>query len=98
MTVRKNLHPLSTRRPASFSRDYHALVENGGDDAAFNVFKRQGGTIRHFCGGETNGASADPGQGTDGYPKLNYWRSACGLFRKSAGAARAFSYQIGTAQ
>jgi Bacterial protein of unknown function (DUF899) len=31
-----------------FSRDYHALTKDGGDDAAFNVFTRKDGAIRHF--------------------------------------------------
>jgi hypothetical protein len=51
-----------------FSRDYHAVVENRGDDAAFNVFTQRG-TIRHFWGSEFNGASAGPGHW---YPILNY--------------------------
>jgi predicted dithiol-disulfide oxidoreductase (DUF899 family) len=42
----------------------------GGDDAAFNVFTRRDGTIRHFWGGEMNGASADPGQDPRGAPDL----------------------------
>jgi predicted dithiol-disulfide oxidoreductase (DUF899 family) len=53
-----------------FSRDYHGLTENGGDDAGFNVFTRNGGTIRHFWGGEMNGASSDPGQDPRGAPDL----------------------------
>ena len=48
-----------------------ALTEDGGDDAAFNVFtRRDGDTIRHFWGGEMNGASADPGQDPRGAPDL----------------------------
>jgi predicted dithiol-disulfide oxidoreductase (DUF899 family) len=43
-------------------------------DAAFNVFTRRqetgGSTIRHFWGGEMNGASADPGQDPRGAPDL----------------------------
>jgi predicted dithiol-disulfide oxidoreductase (DUF899 family) len=53
-----------------FSRDYHALTNDGGDDAAFNVFTKIGGTIRHFWGGEMNGASSDPGQDPRGAPDL----------------------------
>ncbi len=34
-----------------FSRDYHASARRG-DDAAFNVFTRRDGTIRHFWSGE----------------------------------------------
>jgi predicted dithiol-disulfide oxidoreductase (DUF899 family) len=62
--------PLYQDISAEFSRDYHGLTENGGDDAAFNVFTRQGGTIRHFWGGEMNGASSDPGQDPRGAPDL----------------------------
>jgi predicted dithiol-disulfide oxidoreductase (DUF899 family) len=43
-------------------------------DAGLNVFTRQreanGVTIRHFWGGEMNGASADPGQDPRGAPDL----------------------------
>jgi predicted dithiol-disulfide oxidoreductase (DUF899 family) len=62
--------PLFSDTTGEFSRDYHALTKDGGDDAAFNVFTRQGGTIRHFWGGEMNGASADPGQDPRGAPDL----------------------------
>jgi predicted dithiol-disulfide oxidoreductase (DUF899 family) len=54
----------------AFSHDYHALTEDGGDDAAFNVFTRRDGTIRHFWGGEMGGATADPGQDPRGAPDL----------------------------
>jgi len=53
-----------------FSRDYHALSADGGDDAAFNVFTRRDGTIRHFWSGEMGGESADPGQDPRGAPDL----------------------------
>ena len=62
--------PLYQDISAEFSRDYHGLTENGGDDAAFNVFTRQRSTIRHFWGGEMTGASADPGQDPRGAPDL----------------------------
>jgi predicted dithiol-disulfide oxidoreductase (DUF899 family) len=62
--------PLFSDSTGEFSRDYHALSKDGGDDAAFNVFTRQGATIRHFWGGEMNGASADPGQDPRGAPDL----------------------------
>src|SRR6202158_3434178 len=55
--------PLYQDISGEFSRDYHALTEDGGDDAAFNVFTKRreadSYTIRHFWGGEMNGASAD---------------------------------------
>ena len=53
-----------------FSRDYHALTSDGGDDAAYNVFTRRDGTIRHFWGGEMGFDSADPGQDPRGAPDL----------------------------
>jgi predicted dithiol-disulfide oxidoreductase (DUF899 family) len=53
-----------------FSRDYHALTPDGEDDAAFNVFTRRDGTIRHFWGGEMGFDSADPGQDPRGAPDL----------------------------
>jgi predicted dithiol-disulfide oxidoreductase (DUF899 family) len=53
-----------------FSRDYHALTPDGGDDAAFNVFTRRDGTIRHFWSGEMGFESADPGQDPRGAPDL----------------------------
>jgi predicted dithiol-disulfide oxidoreductase (DUF899 family) len=66
--------PLYQDISGEFSRDYHALTKDGGDDAAFNVFTRRGAgngiTIRHFWGGEMNGASADPGQDPRGAPDL----------------------------
>ncbi|MFZ2156273.1 MAG: DUF899 family protein, partial [Bradyrhizobium sp.] len=62
--------PLYCDMSGEFSRDYHALTKDGGDDAAFNVFTRRGGAIRHFWGGEMNGASADPGQDPRGAPDL----------------------------
>ena len=60
--------PLYSDISGEFSRDYYA--KDGGDDAAFNVFTRRDGTIRHFWGGEMNGASADPGQDPRGAPDL----------------------------
>jgi predicted dithiol-disulfide oxidoreductase (DUF899 family) len=66
--------PLYQDLSGEFSRDYHGLTKDDGDDAAFNVFRRtrQAGavTIRHFWGGEMNGASADPGQDPRGAPDL----------------------------
>src|SRR3979411_2381027 len=62
--------PLFSYISRDFTRDYHARTKDGGDDAAFNVFTRRDGTIRHFWGGEMNGASADPGQDPRGAPDL----------------------------
>src|SRR4029078_12316979 len=58
--------PLYSDISGEFSRDYHGLTKECGDAAEFSVFtRRQEGSnvvIRHFWGGEMNGASADPGQ------------------------------------
>ena len=62
--------PLFSDTTGAFSRDYHALTKEGGDDAAFNVFTRHDGVIRHFWGGEMTGATADPGQDPRGAPDL----------------------------
>ena len=66
--------PLYSDLTGEFSRDYHALTKDGGDDAAFNVFTKHedvnGITIRHFWGGEMNGASSDPGEDPRGAPDL----------------------------
>jgi predicted dithiol-disulfide oxidoreductase (DUF899 family) len=66
--------PLYQDISGEFSRDYHGLTKDGGDDAAFNVFTRRheanSRTIRHFWGGEMNGASSDPGQDPRGAPDL----------------------------
>src|ERR1700744_96959 len=62
--------PLFCDLSGEFSRDYHALTKDGGDDAAFNVFTRRRSIIRHFWGGEMNGASSDPGQDPRGAPDL----------------------------
>ena len=62
--------PLYSDISGAFSRDYHGVTEGGGDDAAFTVFTRRDGTIRHFWGGEMNGASSDPGQDPRGAPDL----------------------------
>ena len=53
-----------------FSRDYHAISPDGGDDANLNVFTRSDGTIRHFWSGEMGFESADPGQDPRGAPDL----------------------------
>jgi predicted dithiol-disulfide oxidoreductase (DUF899 family) len=53
-----------------YSRDYHAMSPDGGDGAAFNVFTRRDGTIRHFWAGEMGFDTADPGQDPRGAPDL----------------------------
>ena len=54
----------------AYSRDYRAVGDDGGDDAALNVFTRRDGTIRHFWSGEMGFESADPGQDPRGAPDL----------------------------
>ena len=55
-----------------YSRDYFAVDADGGDgdQAAFHVFTRRDGTIRHFWSGEMDFDSADPGQDPRGAPDL----------------------------
>ncbi len=62
--------PLYSDVNGAFSRDYHALTAEGGDDAAFNVFTRRDGVIRHFWGQEMGFVTADPGQDPRGAPDL----------------------------
>jgi len=54
----------------NYSRDYHGIGKNGGDDAAINVFTRRDGTICHFWSGEMGSETADPGQDPRGAPDL----------------------------
>jgi predicted dithiol-disulfide oxidoreductase (DUF899 family) len=53
-----------------YSRDYHGISPDGGDDAAYNVFTRRNGGVYHFWGGEMGGETADPGQDPRGAPDL----------------------------
>ncbi|SAK51893.1 hypothetical protein AWB77_01346 [Caballeronia fortuita] len=53
-----------------FSRDYHAISKEGGDEPALNVFTRRDGVIRHFWSGEMDFATADPGEDPRGAPDL----------------------------
>ena len=62
--------PLYSDPTGEYSRDYHAIGRGGGDDAAFNVFTRRDGTIRHFWSGEMGEVTADPGEDPRGAPDL----------------------------
>lgn len=62
--------PLYSDLSGEFSRDYNAIMPDGGDDAGFNVFTRRDGTIRHFWSAEMGGDTADPGQDPRGAPDL----------------------------
>jgi predicted dithiol-disulfide oxidoreductase (DUF899 family) len=52
----------------AYSRDYFAVMPDGSDNAAMNVFTRRDGTIRHFWSAEMTGSTADPGQDPRGAP------------------------------
>ena len=60
--------PLYSSGGNSFNRDYAGETPDSGDNAAFNVFHRSGGTIRHFWAAEMGAGSADPGQDPRGAP------------------------------
>ncbi|THD74500.1 MAG: DUF899 domain-containing protein [Phenylobacterium sp.] len=62
--------PLVADLNDTFSRDYHAVAPDGGDDAALHVFTRKDGVIRHFWSAEMGGSTADPGQDPRGAPDL----------------------------
>jgi predicted dithiol-disulfide oxidoreductase (DUF899 family) len=53
-----------------YSRDYFGTDNDGGDDAALNVFTRRDGSIRHFWSGEMGFETTDPGQDPRGAPDL----------------------------
>jgi len=53
-----------------YSKDYFANTPEFADNAAFNVFTRRDGVIRHFWSGEMGFESADPGQDPRGAPDL----------------------------
>ena len=54
--------PLYADLNGKFSQDYHAIMDDGVDTAAMNVFTRKDGTVRHFWGEEMGFETADPGQ------------------------------------
>jgi predicted dithiol-disulfide oxidoreductase (DUF899 family) len=55
----------------AYSRDYFGVGADGSDLPGFNVFTRQGGTIRHFWSDEMGDSTADPGQDPRGTPATN---------------------------
>jgi predicted dithiol-disulfide oxidoreductase (DUF899 family) len=61
---------LYTDLNGNFSRDYHAIGKEGGDEPALNVFTRRDGTIRLFWAGEMGFETADPGEDPRGAPDL----------------------------
>ncbi|MEX1108572.1 MAG: DUF899 family protein [Dongiaceae bacterium] len=63
--------PLYSDTSDEYSRDYGARGEDGkSDDAAFNIFTRRDGKIRHFWSQEMGFVTADPGQDPRGAPDL----------------------------
>lgn len=55
---------------SEYSKDYYANTPEWADNAAFNVFTRRDGTIRHFWAGEMGFETADPGEDPRGAPDL----------------------------
>jgi predicted dithiol-disulfide oxidoreductase (DUF899 family) len=53
-----------------FSQDYNAVMDDGTDTAATNIFVRRDGVIRHFWGAELGFESADPGKDPTTEPEL----------------------------
>ena len=53
-----------------YSKDYFAHTPQWEDNAAFHVFTRRDGAIRHFWGGEMGFETSDPGQDPRGAPDL----------------------------
>jgi predicted dithiol-disulfide oxidoreductase (DUF899 family) len=62
--------PLYADVNGKFSQDYHAVMDDGTDTAATNVFIRRDGVIRHFWGAELGFESADPGKDPTTEPDL----------------------------
>jgi predicted dithiol-disulfide oxidoreductase (DUF899 family) len=62
--------PLYSDTTEAYSRDYHALGKDDSDGAAYHVFTRRDGTIRHFWSAEMGPETADPGQDPRGAPDL----------------------------
>lgn len=60
--------PLYSDLSDEYSRDYRALGKDDSDDAAYNVFTRRDGKIRHFWSAEMGPETADPGQDPRGAP------------------------------
>jgi predicted dithiol-disulfide oxidoreductase (DUF899 family) len=61
--------PLYSDTNEQYGRDYFAWTDQG-DIAAYNVFTRHDGRMRHFWGEEMSMETADPGQDPRGAPDL----------------------------
>ena len=70
----------------AFSRDFHAIAPDGGDDAGLHVFTREGDKVRHFWSGEMTGESADPGQDPRGAPDISSLWTVLDLTPEGRGA------------
>ena len=64
----KNL-ALCSDPSGDYTRDYVSAED--ADIPAYNVFMREGGTIRHFWSGEMGAETADPGQDSRGAPDID---------------------------
>ncbi|MGJ7570255.1 DUF899 family protein [Variovorax sp. RB2P76] len=60
--------PLYSSQGNSFNADYAGETPDSGDVPAFNVFRRDGDSIRHFWAAEMGPGTADPGQDPRGAP------------------------------
>jgi predicted dithiol-disulfide oxidoreductase (DUF899 family) len=60
--------PLYSSGGTTFNRDYAGETPDTGDVPAFNVFRRDGETIRHFWAAEMGSGTADAGQDPRGAP------------------------------
>ena len=60
--------PLYSSGGNDFNLDYAGEKPDGADNPAFNVFRRDGDTIRHFWAAEMSPGTADPGQDPRGAP------------------------------
>ncbi len=60
--------PLFSDANGNWSREFHAISDDGGDIPGMHVFTRRDGTIRHFWSGEMT--ERDPGQDPRGAPEL----------------------------
>jgi len=56
-------------KDGNYTRDYVSAED--ADAAAYNVFTRKGGIIRHFWSNEMGGETADPGQDPRGAPDFD---------------------------
>lgn len=63
--------PLLSTAGNHYNRDYHGKGSDGGDTTMLNVFRREGGQVRHFWGTEMAHTDGDPGQDHRGLDMLS---------------------------